>query len=56
MMMTQDMKRLVLKTADANQIKQKAVENGMITLRQDGAMKVLQGVTTIEEVFRVSHE
>ncbi|MDR3631682.1 MAG: type II secretion system ATPase GspE [Desulfocapsaceae bacterium] len=56
MMMTQDMKRLVLKTADSNQIKQKAVENGMITLRQDGAMKVLQGITTIEEVFRVTHE
>ena len=32
------------------------VKNGMITLRQDGAMKVLQGITTIEEVFRVSKE
>jgi len=28
----------------------------MITLRQDGAMKVLQGITTIEEVYRVSKE
>jgi general secretion pathway protein E len=55
MLMSQDMKRLVLQTADANQIKEKAVENGMITLRQDGAMKVLQGITTIEEVLRVAH-
>jgi general secretion pathway protein E len=56
LLMTKDMKRLVLKTADANQIKQQAVKNGMITLHQDGAMKVLQGITTIEEVYRVSHE
>jgi general secretion pathway protein E len=56
LLMTKDMKRLVLKTADSNQIKQLAVENGMITLRQDGAMKVLQGITTIEEVLRVAHE
>jgi general secretion pathway protein E len=53
--MTKEMKRLVLKTADANQIKQLAVDSGMITLRQDGAMKVLQRITTIEEVYRVSH-
>jgi general secretion pathway protein E len=56
LVMTKDMKRLVLKTADANQIKQLAVDNGMITLGRDGAMKVLQGITTIEEVYRVSHE
>ncbi len=56
LLMSRDMKSLVLQTSDANQIKEKAVENGMITLRQDGAMKVLQGVTTIEEVLRVSTE
>ena len=54
LLMNQDMKSLVLQTSDANQIKSRAVANGMITLRRDGAMKVLQGVTTIEEVFRVS--
>lgn len=56
MLMNKDMKRLVLKTADSNQIKQQAMDNGMITLRQDGAMKVIQGITTIEEVLRVAHE
>jgi len=54
--MTQEMKALVLKTSDANQIRQRAIENGMITLRQDGARKVLEGVTTIEEVYRVSQQ
>jgi general secretion pathway protein E len=55
LLMSQTMKSLVLKTADANAIKQQAIAEGMITLRQDGAMKVLQGITTIEEVYRVSH-
>ena len=54
LLMNQDMKSFVLQTSDANQIKSRAVTNGMITLRRDGAMKVLQGVTTVEEVFRVS--
>jgi len=56
MLMTKEMKRLVLSTSDSNQIKQLAMDNGMITLRQDGAMKVIQGITTIEEVLRVAHE
>jgi len=56
LLMSRDMKSLVLQTSDANQIKEQAVANGMITLRRDGAMKVLQGVTTIEEVLRVSTE
>ena len=54
LLMTQDMKALVLQTSDANLIKKRAVENGMVTLFRDGAMKVLQGITTIEEVYRVS--
>ena len=56
LLMSQTMKSLVLNTADANLIKQQAIAEGMITLRKDGAMKVLQGITTIEEVYRVSHE
>jgi general secretion pathway protein E len=56
LLMSPTMKSLVLKTADANILRQQAVSEGMVTLRQDGAMKVLQGVTTIEEVYRVSHE
>jgi general secretion pathway protein E len=54
--MTQEMKALVLKTSDANQIRHRAIENGMVTLQQDGAQKVLEGVTTIEEVYRVSQQ
>ena len=56
LLMTQELKALVLQTSDANQIKACAVESGMVTLRKDGAMKVFQGITTIEEVVRVSHD
>ncbi|MBW2354034.1 MAG: hypothetical protein JRF51_12530, partial [Deltaproteobacteria bacterium] len=49
-------RNLILKTSDANAVKQKAVEQGMSTLRHDGARKVLDGITTIEEVFRVTYQ
>jgi general secretion pathway protein E len=40
--------------ADANQINRAARAAGMKTLRQDGAAKVIRGVTAIEEVLRVT--
>ena len=49
-------KNVILRTSDANAIKHSAVEQGMITIRQDGAQKVLDGITTIEEVFRVTQQ
>ena len=56
MMLDDRVKNLILKTSDANAIKRRAVEQGMVTLRQDGAQKVLNGVTTIEEIFRVTQQ
>jgi general secretion pathway protein E len=56
MLLNESLQTLILKTSDANTIKQKAVSQGMVTLRENGAQKVLEGVTTIEEVFRVTHE
>jgi len=56
MILDDTIKNLILKTADANAIKHKAIEQGMITLRQDGAQKVLDGITTIEEVSRVTQQ
>jgi general secretion pathway protein E len=56
MMLTDTVKNLILRTSDANAIKRSGIEQGMITLRQDGAAKVLAGVTTIEEVFRVTQQ
>ena len=56
MMLDDRIKNLILKTSDANAIKHRAIEQGMTTLRQDGAQKVLNGITTIEEVFRVTQQ
>jgi general secretion pathway protein E len=54
MVVDDNVKRLVLKTSDANQINELAVKQGMITLQQDGIQKVMAGITTAEEVLRVT--
>ena len=51
-----ELRNLILKTSDANQIKELAVKKGMVTLRQDGMIKVFKGITSIREVFRVTQE
>ncbi len=53
---TESIRRLAIRNADAAAIKQRALEEGMRTLRDDGAHKILAGVTTIEEVMRVTAE
>jgi general secretion pathway protein E len=55
MMVDDYMKSLIVKNVDAGQIKKAAIERGMITLREDGIAKVLQGQTTIDELFRATH-
>ncbi len=47
---------LVLEHTDSDSIEKQAILEGMITIRQDGFLKVLQGLTTIEEVLRVAEE
>lgn len=47
---------LILKRASAGEVEKKAVEEGMITMKQDGYLKVLEGITTIEEVIRVAQD
>lgn len=47
-------KRLILKTSDSNLINELATDRGMTTLVQNGAQKVLEGLTTVEEVLRVT--
>jgi general secretion pathway protein E len=54
MSLDDSLKNLILKTSDSNAIKRKAVKQGMVTLRQNGVMKVLDGLTTVEEVLRVT--
>ncbi|MFC1497384.1 GspE/PulE family protein [Verrucomicrobiota bacterium] len=53
---TESIESLVVGHSASNEIKQKAIEEGMCTLRDDGWEKVLSGITTIEEVLRVTEE
>jgi type IV pilus assembly protein PilB len=54
MPMTDEMRELVLNGASAAELKRAAVESGMLTLRQAGIQKLKEGVTTIDEVVRVT--
>lgn len=56
MLMDDGIAPLVLKAADAQTIKKKAVELGMDSMRDDGARKVLRGLTTVEEVLAATQE
>lgn len=51
-----DIRNLTLSTADSTSIKKLAVDCGMSTLRMDGADKIVKGVTSIDEVLRVTEE
>ena len=51
---TKDIRDLITKRNDADVILQKAVEDGMTTMLDDGLDKVMKGITTIEEVLRVT--
>jgi general secretion pathway protein E len=56
MLVTEPIRRLCLDKADAGTIRNAAVEGGMVTLRFDGARKVVQGMTTSEEVMLMTAE
>ena len=56
LVMSDPLRRLVMKHADMGVIEQAAREEGMRTMYEDGLIKALAGVTTIEEVMRVCQE
>jgi len=56
LMITEQVRRLCLEKADAGTIRNAAVEHGMVSLRFDGARKVVQGMTTPEEVLLMTAE
>lgn len=52
----EEIRQLILSGASADEIKKEAVKLGMLTLRQSGLSKVMKGVTSIEEIFRITVE
>jgi type II secretory ATPase GspE/PulE/Tfp pilus assembly ATPase PilB-like protein len=53
---TEKVSRLILERSPASVIEKQAREEGMITLKQDGYLKVLEGITTLEETLRVAQD
>jgi type IV pilus assembly protein PilB len=51
---TEELQNLIVKRATSAEIQRLAIEQGMITMRQDGYLKALQGLTTLDEVNRVA--
>ncbi len=47
---------MISSRATTSEIQRKSIENGMITMRQDGYLKALQGITTLDEVNRVTSD
>jgi len=52
MPMTRTLRRMVLDGASSDELKDRAIEEGMLTLRRDGLLKVQRGITTLEEVIK----
>jgi general secretion pathway protein E len=56
MIVNDDIRKLTVGKADSNQIRKKALESGMRSLRDDGWLKVREGISTLSEVLRVTQE
>ncbi|RMG19145.1 MAG: type II secretion system protein GspE [Deltaproteobacteria bacterium] len=53
---TDGIRQAILRNADSGTLKKIAIEEGMVPLKSDGAAKVLRGITTVEEVLRVTRD
>jgi type II secretory ATPase GspE/PulE/Tfp pilus assembly ATPase PilB-like protein len=56
MTMTEEIRSLAIRKTPGHEIRQRAITDGMTTLRQDGWQKCCLGITTVEEILRVTHE
>jgi type IV pilus assembly protein PilB len=54
MLISEKIGKLILERKPASEIERQAIEEGMLLMKQDGYMKVLEGITAIEEVLRVA--
>ena len=53
MVLSENIERLCVENATADEIKRQAITEGMLTLRDDGFSKVKLGMTSVEEILRV---
>ena len=53
---TENISRMIMENVTADDIQKVGEKQGMLTMTQDGYLKALEGITTLEEVLRVSKE
>ena len=53
---TNELQKLIVANGTSNDIQTKAIDEGMITMQLDGLIKAFRGVTSIEEILRVTRE
>jgi type IV pilus assembly protein PilB len=56
MELNEEIRALIMQNADASKITDASRRNGMLSLREDGWQKIGNGITTPEEVLRVTQE
>jgi len=56
LMVTDEIRKLILEHADASSLANAAMQQGMRTMYQDGLQKVAQGMTSLEEILRVTQD
>jgi type IV pilus assembly protein PilB len=56
LVVSEKISKLILQRASTQDIENQAVEEGMITLKQDGYLKAIEGITSLEEVLRVAQD
>ena len=54
--MTEALAEIILKDFSETAMKKEAENQGMITMKQDGILKILKGITTVEEIMRITEE
>jgi type II secretory ATPase GspE/PulE/Tfp pilus assembly ATPase PilB-like protein len=54
--LTEKISSMIMENVTDKQLEDAGIENGMLTMIQDGYLKALEGITTLEEVLRVSKE
>jgi len=54
--MSKEIRKLIFNNANEDEIRAKALEDGMVSLRESGLRKVLDGTTSIEEILRSTVE
>ncbi len=54
--LSDDLKEMVAKQASGTELGAQAVKNGMVTMKQDGILKAIEGLTTLEEIWRVTKD